>query len=67
MMKCPYLGCNWSGSLLPDHARDLWRGAAPTTDAAVFHCPKCKGEWHAHIAGDNVEIEMPDRTPVPWA
>lgn len=67
VVKCPYLGCDWSGSLLPDGARDVWRGAAPATSHLVFHCPKCQGIWHGHLRDDNLEIEAPDLTPVPWA
>jgi hypothetical protein len=71
MMKCPHLGCNWSGSLLPTGAWDAWRHGASVTVYAtkdvVFRCPKCNGEWHAHIKGDDIEIEMPDLTPAPWA
>jgi hypothetical protein len=70
MMKCPYLGCNWSGSLLPEGSWDSWKHGTATvyaTKQVVFHCPKCGGEWHGRIHGDDIEIEVPDRTPAPWA
>ena len=69
MMKCPYLGCNWSGSLLPEGSWDSWRHGVTTyaTKQVAFRCPKCGGEFHAHMKGEDVEVEAPDLTPAPWA
>jgi hypothetical protein len=54
MVTCPHPGCHWSGSLLPSRNREAWRAAAPTTHHIVFECPRCHGEWHAELVGDDV-------------
>lgn len=65
LVKCPHLGCNWFGSLLPSQDTDSWRGSLPTTSVAVFLCPKCSREWRARIVGEDVEpIPVDDLTPI---
>jgi hypothetical protein len=54
MVTCPYSGCHWSGSLLPSRNRDAWKAAAPTTHDVLFQCPRCGGQWHAVLIGDDV-------------
>jgi hypothetical protein len=54
MVTCPFPGCHWSGSLLPSGNREAWRYAAPATHDVVFRCPRCGGEWHAELVGDDV-------------
>ena len=53
MVTCPRPGCHWSGSLLPAGSLDVWRPALPSTNIIVFCCPRCQGEWHARIVGDD--------------
>ena len=53
MVTCPHVGCHWTGSLLPKTNRDAWRTALPTTVETTFECPRCHGEWHARIEGDD--------------
>jgi hypothetical protein len=52
MVHCPH--CRWSGSLLPSRNREAWRSAVPSTHEVVFECPRCRGEWHARLVGDDV-------------
>jgi hypothetical protein len=56
MVKCPYTGCDWFGSLLPRDNTKSWEGALPTVPEAVFECPRCHGQWHARVHGDEVEM-----------
>lgn len=64
-VKCPHTGCGWSGSLLPGKsATDAWRTARPTLNTVAFHCPRCGGEWHARLVGDDVRpLTSADRQP----
>ena len=55
MVRCPHVGCNWFGSLLPQSSAEAWRWAVPATQVVVFECPECHGEWHARIVGDDVK------------
>jgi hypothetical protein len=54
VVRCPHLGCNWFGSLLPQGDRDSWRGSIPTRSLVNFQCPQCQGEWQARVVGDDV-------------
>lgn len=54
LVRCPYRGCEWSGSLLPCKDTESWRGSVPTTSTAVFTCPECGHEWRARVQGDDV-------------
>jgi hypothetical protein len=63
MVRCPYPGCRWSGSLLPKGNREAWRAATPTTNEVVFCCPRCHGEWRARLVGDDVK-PLPLEEPV---
>jgi hypothetical protein len=54
LVRCPYPGCDWFGSLLPSQDTDSWKGSVPTTSTAVFECPRCRHEWRARIQGDDV-------------
>jgi len=53
MVTCPHDGCHWTGSLLPKANREAWRAALPTTRTIVFQCPRCHGNWHARIVGED--------------
>jgi hypothetical protein len=64
MVHCPHVGCNWFGSLLPRSSAEAWRRAIPTTPVVVFQCPRCQGEWHARIVGDDVEALPLETTAV---
>jgi hypothetical protein len=55
LVRCPYRGCDWFGSLLPRQDTDSWRGPRPTVPIAVFECPHCRRIWRARIVGDDVE------------
>jgi hypothetical protein len=58
MVKCPHAGCGWQGSLLPSRDRDAWRGSLPSVSRVTFACPRCGGEWHARVVGDDV-VSLP--------
>ncbi len=53
-VACPRSDCGWRGSLLPQGNAEAWRGFAPTMSVVVFQCPRCEGEWHARVVGDDV-------------
>ena len=53
MVTCPHVGCHWSGSLLPSRNREAWLSAIPKTRIIIFECPRCHGEWHAEVVGDD--------------
>ncbi len=55
MVTCPHAGCHWTGSLLPSNNHNAWRTAVPTTHIVSFRCPRCHGEWHARLIGDDVK------------
>lgn len=55
MVTCPHAGCHWSGSLLPYRNREAWLCAAPATHDVSFRCPRCGGEWHGRLVGDDVQ------------
>jgi len=55
LVKCPHLGCEWFGSLLPSRDTDSWRGPVPTVPVASFECPQCHRSWRAQIIGDDVK------------
>jgi hypothetical protein len=65
-VKCPHLGCNWSGSLLPQGDTRLFTGAVPSTNLVVFQCPECQGQWRARVVGDDVKPLPLDEIAVPW-
>ena len=67
MVKCPHLGCNWAGSLLPRNNREAWRAAVPTIQEVTFECPRCHGEWHAQVIGDDVKPLPVVETAASWA
>lgn len=54
LVRCPYPGCNWFGSLLPQGRPEAWRGSSPTLKVVTFQCPQCQGEWQARVVGDDV-------------
>jgi hypothetical protein len=58
MVKCPHLGCNWFGSLLPNNNSESWRGYTPSPSIVSFQCPRCQGEWQARRRGDDV-VNLP--------
>jgi hypothetical protein len=65
MVTCPHSGCHWSGSLLPKSNRDAWKTALPTTHSIVFQCPRCHGEWHARVVGeDAVPLPLDELTGI---
>ena len=53
MVTCPRPGCHWSGSLLPAGHLEDFRPAHPSAKVIAFCCPRCHGEWHARIVGDD--------------
>jgi hypothetical protein len=55
MVTCPYTHCRWRGSLLPSGDGKAFRAALPTTRVVEFQCPRCHGEWHAQVIGDDVK------------
>ena len=55
LVKCPHLGCDWFGSLLPSRDAESWRGSVPSISVAVFECPKCARTWRARVVGDDVK------------
>jgi hypothetical protein len=54
LVKCPHRGCGWFGSLLPRGDAEAWRGSIPSASVVAFECPRCGGEWHARVKGDDV-------------
>jgi hypothetical protein len=65
-VKCPHLGCNWTGSLLPSGDTRAFTGALPSTNLVVFQCPECQGQWRARVVGDDVKPLPLDQVAVPW-
>ncbi|MCS6850357.1 MAG: hypothetical protein NZ700_04215 [Gemmataceae bacterium] len=64
MVKCPHVGCDWRGSLLPRGDKSAWRGITPTTPRVVFECPNCARTWQARVVGDDVEpLPLEEFTP----
>lgn len=55
-VKCPMKGCSWFGSLMPRDLEASWFGVTPNEKEVVFECPKCHGEWHGRLHGDDVEM-----------
>lgn len=55
LVKCPHSGCGWFGSLFPKGNREAWRAAVPSVREVTFECPRCHGEWHAQVIGDDVK------------
>jgi hypothetical protein len=55
LVRCPHFDCGWSGSLLPHDHLEAWLPALPTAKIVTFECPRCGGEWHARVAGDDVK------------
>jgi hypothetical protein len=53
-VKCPHLGCDWLGSLLPRREGVSFPGARPSSSLVAFVCPSCRGEWHCRVVGDDV-------------
>ncbi len=65
MVTCPHTGCHWTGSLLPKANRDAWKTALPTTHDILFECPRCNGDWHARVIGDDaVPLALEDDAEV---
>jgi hypothetical protein len=54
LVKCPHIGCNWSGSLLPHDHLEAWSSMVPSVKTVAFQCPHCQGEWRARVVGDDV-------------
>ena len=67
MVKCPYPGCDWFGSLLPRNDVDSWHGALPQASVVVFQCPECGEEWKARVVGDDVKPLPLEEPAIPWA
>ena len=53
-VRCPHVGCDWCGSLLPQNEPEAWRFAKPVASAVAFVCPRCGSEWSARVVGDDV-------------
>jgi hypothetical protein len=54
VVKCPHLGCDWFGSLLPLTDVKAPPGMSPSRPIVRFQCPQCQGGWSARIVGDDV-------------
>ena len=55
IVHCPHVGCGWYGPLFPQGNRDAFRPARPSCREVIFECPRCQGEWHAEVIGDDVK------------
>ena len=55
LVKCPHSNCGWFGSLFPKGNREAWLAAVPSVREVTFECPRCHGEWHAQVIGDDVK------------
>ncbi|HKB38418.1 MAG TPA: hypothetical protein VKD72_18390 [Gemmataceae bacterium] len=55
LVKCPHSSCGWFGSLFPKGNGEAFRAALPSVREVVFECPRCHGEWHAQVIGDDVK------------
>jgi hypothetical protein len=55
MVRCPHVGCGWYGPLFPKGNREDFRPALPSCREVTFECPRCHGEWHARVIGDDVK------------
>ncbi|HZT82106.1 MAG TPA: hypothetical protein VFA26_17900 [Gemmataceae bacterium] len=64
-VRCPHLGCNWSGNLLPQGDTRLFTAAVPGTKVVVFQCPTCQGQWKGQVVGDDVRPLPLEQTAVP--
>lgn len=58
LVRCPHVGCNWFGSLLPLNNPEAWANSTPTVKIATFQCPRCQGDFQGQIKGDDV-IPLP--------
>jgi hypothetical protein len=48
---------------LPRDDRHIWDAAVPSKKEVSFICPKCQGEFHGHIKGDDVvALFLPEAT-----
>jgi hypothetical protein len=59
-VKCPHLGCDWLGSLLPRRDANSFPGQPSST--VTFQCPHCRGEWCCRVVGEDVvpiNVEVP--------
>jgi hypothetical protein len=66
-VRCPHLGCNWFGSLLPSGRPESFLPSIPSVNIVTFQCPQCQSEWQARVAGDDV-IPLPaQEVAAPWA
>jgi Zn finger protein HypA/HybF involved in hydrogenase expression len=66
-VRCPHLGCNWFGSLLPSGHPEAWQGSVPSLKIVTFQCPQCQGEWNARVVGDDVQSLHQVEMAAPWA
>jgi hypothetical protein len=64
LVKCPHLGCDWFGSLLPHRRADGFRGSPMKPNEVLFKCPQCQGEWRARKVGDDVVTLALEESPV---
>ncbi len=53
-LKCPHLGCDWLGSLLPRREGNALQGLTSSPSMVTFQCPHCRGEWRCRVVGDDV-------------
>jgi hypothetical protein len=49
--------------LLPHEDRHVCDPAVPTKRIVSFICPKCQGEFHARVKGDDVVPLTPEEEP----
>jgi hypothetical protein len=55
IVHCPHVGCGWYGPLFPRGNRADFLPARPNCRVVAFECPRCRGEWHAEVIGDDVK------------
>jgi hypothetical protein len=55
LVRCPYPECRWFGSLIPVGTAASALVQPGVRPPVTFRCPKCKGEWHGRIVGDDVK------------
>jgi hypothetical protein len=64
-VKCPHLGCDWLGSLLPRGDAKAFAAGQTAASTVGFQCPRCRGEWRCRVVGDDVvPVTVERRSPV---
>jgi hypothetical protein len=53
---CPYVGCSWTGNLVPSHASGGAGEEIASRQPAWFRCPRCQRDWEAWVQEDKVTV-----------